>query len=213
MSLLRTPKAVVFDLDGTLIDSEALVKEAWFGACGQLGLTLTDAQFLSCVGMHREHNERQLRDFYGAEFDVDRFYTLTHTHVGDRVPALKPGVAELMQALDARALPFALATSSRREWVERNFAAHGLTHRFAAVVTRQDVLNGKPDPEPYLKAAALLGHAPGDILALEDSYAGVTSAHAAGCMTVMIPDLLAANDAMHGKARVVTSLHDVLALL
>lgn len=213
MSLPRRPKAVVFDLDGTLIDSEALVKEAWLVASGKLGVTLTEPQFLSFIGMHREHNEAQLRSFYGADFPVETFYAFAHAHVGERIAPLKAGAIELMAALDQSALPFALATSSRREWVERSFKEHGLTNRFQAIVARQDVINGKPDPEPYLKASQLLGHAPMDVLALEDSYAGVTSAHAAGCMTVMIPDLLAADDEMHAKAIVVSSLHEVRALL
>jgi beta-phosphoglucomutase-like phosphatase (HAD superfamily) len=97
--------------------------------------------------------------------------------------------------------------------VDRHFAAHRLTHRFKAVVTRQDVVNGKPDPEPYLKASALLGAAPMDVLAIEDSHPGVRAAHAAGCMTVMAPDLLAADDEMRAKALVVRSLHDVIVLL
>lgn len=213
MSLPRQPKAVVFDLDGTLIDSEALVKEAHFAACDQLGFAMSDAQFLSLVGMHREANDALLLTYYGADFPLERFIEATRAQVGERVAPLKAGALELMQALDDLRAPFALATSSRRPWVERHFAAHGLTSRFRAVVTRDDVANGKPDPEPYLKAARLLGFAPMDVLALEDSHPGVRSAHAAGCMTVMIPDLLSADAEMHDKARIVTSLLDVRALL
>lgn len=213
MRLPRKPRAVVFDLDGTLIDSEALVKDAHFAACAEIGVAMTDAQFLSLVGMHREANDLQLKGYYGDDFPLEHFISLTRAHVGDRVAPLKPGALELMDALDALALPFGLATSSRRPWVERHFAAHALTPRFRAVVTRQDVLEGKPHPEPYLHASKLLGAAPEDVLALEDSYAGVTSAHAAGCMTVMVPDLLLADDEMHAKALVLTSLSDVPKLL
>jgi HAD superfamily hydrolase (TIGR01509 family) len=204
----------VFDLDGTLIDSEPLVKDAHFAAIAQMGLSMSDAQFLSLVGMHREANDIQLRSFYGDDFPLQDFIAATRAHVGERVAPLKPGAVELMARLDELALPFGLATSSRRPWVERHFAAHGLTERFAAVVTRQDCVEGKPHPEPYLNAARLLGRAPGDVLALEDSYAGVTSAHAAGLMTVMAPDLLAPNDEMRAKAiAIVDSLHDILPLL
>lgn len=213
MSLPRRPKAVVFDLDGTLIDSEALVREAHFAACAQLGVTMTDAQFLALVGMHREANDAQLLGYYGPDFPLEHFIAATRAHVGERVAPLKPGALELMDALEGLALPYGLATSSRRPWVERHFAAHGLVERFGAVVTRQDVVNGKPDPEPYLKASQLLGAAPAAVLALEDSHAGVRSAHGAGCMTVMVPDLLAADEEMRAKARVVASLHDVRALL
>ncbi|MBC7768780.1 MAG: HAD family phosphatase [Phycisphaerales bacterium] len=213
MSLPRKPLAVVFDLDGTLIDSEALVKEAHFAACAKLGFSMSEAQFLALVGMHREANDAQLKLYYGADFPLEAFIAETRAHVGERVAPLKPGAAELMDALDDLALPFGLATSSRRPWVDRHFAAHGLGGRFRAIVTRQDCIDGKPHPEPYLNASRLLGAAPINVLALEDSHAGVRSAHAAGCMTMMIPDLLAPNDEMRKKARVVASLHDVLALL
>jgi HAD superfamily hydrolase (TIGR01509 family) len=213
LKLPRKPRAVVFDLDGTLIDSEALVKDAHFAACAELGVTMTEAQFLALVGMHREANDLQLKGYYGDDFPLERFIELTRAHVGDRVAPLKSGALELMDELDARALPFGLATSSRRPWVERHFAAHALTPRFRAVVTRQDVVEGKPHPEPYLHASRLLGFEPGDVLALEDSYAGVSSAHAAGCMTVMVPDLLAANDETRAKALVVPSLFDIRALI
>lgn len=213
MRLPRKPIAVVFDLDGTLIDSEALVKEAHFAACAQMGVTMTDAQFLSLVGMHREANDLQLKAYYGDDFPLEQFIAATRAHVGDRVAPLKAGARELMDALDELALPFGLATSSRQPWVERHFTAHGLTDRFHAVVTRQDCIEGKPHPEPYLNASRLLGAAPGDVLALEDSYAGVASAYAAGCMTVMIPDLLVATDTERARALVVESLDDVLGLL
>lgn len=213
MKLPRTPLAVVFDLDGTLIDSEALVKEAHFAACGELGVTMSEAQFLSLVGMHRDANNESLRAFYGSDFPLERFHDATRAFVGERVAPLKAGAVELMLALDDLALPFGLATSSRRPWVERHFSAHGLTERFRAVVTRQDVENGKPYPDPYLRASELLGASPLDVLAIEDSHPGVRSAHGAGCMTVMVPDLLAADDEMREKALVVNSLADVLRLI
>lgn len=213
MTLPRRPRAVVFDLDGTLIDSEALVKDAHFAACAQMGVAMSDAQFLALVGMHREANDLQLKSYYGDDFPLEDFIGRTRAHIGERVAPLKAGAVELMDALDELSLPFGLATSSRRPWVEKHFAAHGLTERFRAVVTRQDCVEGKPHPEPYLNAARLLGAAPMDVLALEDSYAGVRSAVDAGCMTVMVPDLLAATDEQRGAALVVTSLHEVRALL
>ena len=213
MKLPRQPLAVVFDLDGTLIDSEALVREAHFAACDQFGYAMSDAQFLSLVGMHREANDALLKQFYGEHFPLEDFIAATRAHVGDRTAALKPGALELMDALDEMALPYGLATSSRPPWVDRHFAAHGLTNRFRAVVTRLDCVEGKPHPEPYIKAAAALGAAPEFTLALEDSHPGVRSAHAAGCMTVMIPDLLPANEEMRAKAHVAGSLHEITGLI
>lgn len=213
MSLSRIPKAVVFDLDGTLIDSESLVREAYQRTCAQFGVSMTDAQFLALVGLNRDDNDVNLRGYYGQDFPLDDFHAANRAFLLERIAPLKAGVLEILDALDKREIPYALATSSGPPWVERHFTAYTLAHRFKAVVTRADCENGKPHPEPYLKAAALLGAAPADVLALEDSHAGVRSAHAAGCMVVMVPDLLAANDEMHSKAeRIAETLHDVAAM-
>jgi beta-phosphoglucomutase-like phosphatase (HAD superfamily) len=80
-------------------------------------------------------------------------------------------------------------------------------------VTRQDCVEGKPHPEPYFNAARLLGAAPMDVLALEDSHAGVASAYGAGCMTVMVPDLLTPTDENRAQVLIVNSLRDVVGLL
>jgi HAD superfamily hydrolase (TIGR01509 family) len=214
LTLPRKPLAVVFDLDGTLIDSEALVREAHFAACDKLGYAMSDAQFLSLVGLHREANDAQLKGFFGEDFPLEDFIAATRAHVGDRVAPLKDGAVELMDALDEMALPYGLATSSRRPWVDRHFAAHGLSHRFGTIVTRLDCTEGKPHPEPYLRAATALGFEPMQVLALEDSHAGVRSAHAAGCMTVMIPDLLPADEEMRARVlRVAGSLHEIVDLI
>jgi HAD superfamily hydrolase (TIGR01509 family) len=214
LTLPRKPLAVVFDLDGTLIDSEALVREAHFAACDKLGYAMSDAQFLSLVGLHREANDAQLKGFYGDDFPLEDFIAASRAHVGDRVAPLKPGAVELMDALDEMTLPYGLATSSRRPWVDRHFTAYGLAERFRAIVTRLDCVEGKPHPEPYLKAAAALGFEPTHVLALEDSHAGIRSAHAAGCMTVMIPDLLPADGEMRARVlRVAGSLHEIVGLI
>ena len=119
MRLPRRPQAVVFDLDGTLIDSEALVKEAHFAACALMGYTMSEAQFLALVGMHREANDLQLRSYYGDDFPLDDFIANTRAHVGDRVAPLKPGALELMDVLDELALPFAWQSRASKQFARR----------------------------------------------------------------------------------------------
>jgi len=212
--LPRQPKAVVFDLDGTLIDSEALVLDAYMAAADRHGVPFTHAQFLTLVGRHRQHSEMKMREYFGAAFPLEAFYATVGEFFGDRSAPLKPGVGALLDRLDASATPYALATSSGPGWVNKHFAAHSLAERFRGVVTRDDVTHGKPHPEPYLKASTMLGHAPGDILAIEDSPTGVASAHAAGLMTIMAPDLIEPDDETISRVlHVVRSLDDVSALL
>lgn len=214
MSFPRPPRAVVFDLDGTLIDSEALVRDAYFHTSRQFGVSMTEAQFLSLVGLNRDDNDVKLRDYWGADFPLAQFHEVNRAHLLNQTAPLKPGVFEALEHVERLRLPCALATSSGPAWVERHFNAYSLASRFSAVVTREDCANGKPHPEPYLKAAAALGAAPANVLALEDSHAGVRSAHAAGCMTIMIPDLLAPTEEMRAKTvHIIETLHDVGVLL
>ena len=212
--LPRRPKAVVFDLDGTLIDSEALVLDAYMAAANRHGVPFTHEQFLTLVGRHRQHSEMKMREYFGETFPLETFYASVAEHVGDRHAPLKPGAAALFDRLDALGTPYALATSSGPGWVEKHFRAHRLGERFRGIVTREDVTHGKPHPEPYLKASTILGHLPPDVLAIEDSPTGVASANAAGLMTLMVPDLIQPDDETRARVlHVGQSLEDVLALL
>lgn len=212
--LPRRPSAVVFDLDGTLVDSEALVLDAYMAAARHHGIPFTHEQFLSLVGRHRQHSEMKMREYFGATFPLENFYASVTEHIGDRAAPLKPGVAALLDRLDALRTPYALATSSGPGWVSKHFSMHRLGDRFRGVVTREDVMHGKPHPEPYLKASIILGHPPAGILAIEDSPTGVASAHAAGLMTIMIPDLIQPDEETRARAlHVGASLDEVLNLL
>lgn len=212
--LPRRPRAVVFDLDGTLIDSEALVLEAYMAVAAAHRVPFTHEQFLTLVGHNREVSERRMVEYFGADFPMQAFYASVAAHVGDRYAPLKEGVAEVLDELEAMGAPFALATSSGPGWVQKHFTAHKLWPRFRGVITREDVTHGKPHPEPYLKASTMLAHLPADIVAVEDSPAGVASAHAAGLMTILIPDLIQPDDETRGRAiHVATSMRDVLEML
>jgi HAD superfamily hydrolase (TIGR01509 family) len=213
-ALPRAVKAVVFDLDGTLVDSESLVREGYFAAARRFAIPFTESQFLTLVGKHRAENDAQLRAMFGEDFPLEAFHAEVVAEIGDQVAPLKKGAAAMMARLEAERISFALATSSGRGWVERIFRTHDLASRFAAVVTRDDVENRKPHPDPYLKAAAALGAAPWDALAFEDSPAGFAAAHAAGMMTVIIPDLIAPDAEMRERALLIAhSLDEARAMI
>jgi HAD superfamily hydrolase (TIGR01509 family) len=123
-------------------------------------------------------------------------------------------VLELLDTLDQLRLPRAVATSSSRQTAERHLIASNLSNRFDAIVGRGDYTAGKPAPDPFLKAAELLGVEPRQCLALEDSYNGIRSASSAGMMTVMVPDLLEPTDDIRVLCTLVAAdLHEVSRLL
>ena len=217
MTLPRAIHAVVFDMDGLLVDTETLVRDAVMAQVEDMGLDLPMPVFLSLVGTNHATSNVILQDHFGDGFDLDDFHARWVTRfrvVAEAGIALKAGVVELLDHLDAAGLPYAVCTSSPHREVDRNLAPYGLKDRFAAIVAAGDYPRGKPHPDPFLAAAAALGVAPEHCLALEDSHNGVRAAHAAGMMTIMVPDLLEATDEIGALCvQVLGDLHEVRALI
>jgi len=208
----RPVRAVVFDMDGLLVDTEAPVRDALMSASAAIGRELPLSVFMSMVGTTGAHSDRILVEHFGEGFELEPYLAevrrLLEISFDIGVP-LKPGAAELLALLDEVGLPKALVTSSSRPAVDRHLPAE-VVARFSTLITSESVERGKPHPEPYLKAAAALGIAPSDCLALEDSHNGIRSAHAAGMMAVMVPDILSATEEMHEKCvAIARSLHEV----
>lgn len=185
-------QGVLFDLDGTLIDTEALCNDTGVAACRALGLDVDLAFFETLAGIHDAERARLISAHTGAPVDAPAFFDLwdrlTYDRMTDGIP-LKPGAAALLGHLSGLGVPMAVATSSRREPARAKIAAAGIAPYFAAVITVDDVARAKPAPDPYLAAAAALGLAAGRCLAFEDSETGAAAARAAGCTVVQVPDI------------------------
>lgn len=193
MRFPRPVAGVVFDMDGLLIDTEALWRDVQLAEAQAQGLDLPLEVIQSLIGKRWQVNRRILLDHFGPDFDVDAYAaSVSRRHAAEcrSGVVIKAGVHELLDLLDALDLPRAIATSSDRQVVIDRLGPAGLLDRFGAVVANEDCAEGKPHPEPYLNAARALGVDPTGCLALEDSYSGIHSAHAAGMMAVMVPDLL-----------------------
>ncbi len=213
----RPIQAVVFDMDGLLIDSESLVREGMLRAAAQVGIEMPVSLCASMVGLPMAQSLALIREHYGPDFDLDAYLAAERRQIEALFAEgvmLKVGVRELLDHLDLAGLPRAVATSSGRGAVDAHLGHAGILGRFDAIVSREDVARHKPNPDPFLRAAALLQVDPEACLALEDSHNGVRAAHAAGMMTVMVPDLLDPTEEMHAKCvHIAESLHEVRALL
>jgi HAD superfamily hydrolase (TIGR01509 family) len=217
MSLPRKVKAVIFDMDGLLFDSESVYRDAMFATAADMGVELPDHLFRRLVGVPWAGNVVMMIEHYGPDFDHEAFRveaTRRFHVVADAEICLKAGVIEILDQLDAQALPRAVCTSSLHATVQHHLGQHGLLARFDALVAQGDYSRGKPAPDPFLTAAERLGVDPVDCLALEDSHNGVRAAHAAGMMTIMVPDLLDPTEEMQSLCvRIAHDLHEVRALL
>jgi HAD superfamily hydrolase (TIGR01509 family) len=217
MSLPRPVAAVVFDMDGVLFDTETLYEKAALAAAREVGIPMTSEFFRSTVGSPSAVVRAQVLERYGSDIAIDQLWDISRRifrELTETREILKPGVVELLDLLDELGLPRAVATSSVRPTVDRHLHKHGLVDRFHGIAAQGDYDRHKPHPDPFLKAAALLGVAPQDCLAVEDSHHGVRSASSAGMMTVMVPDLLPATDEICALClHVVPDLHAVRRLI
>ena len=217
MTLPRRVLAVVFDMDGLLVDTETMFRDVMMEASRRRGVDLPLEVFLRMVGLQHEASRTVAIDHFGPGFDYEPWIAETWSLARARIEigvVVKAGVVELLDFLDAVDIPRAVATSSGHATVARQLGPSGLLERFHTVVAAGDYARGKPNPDPFLVAAERLGVDPGACLALEDSHNGVRAAHAAGMMTIMVPDLLEATDEMRGLCvTVAETLHGVVSLL
>jgi HAD superfamily hydrolase (TIGR01509 family) len=209
----RPIRAVVFDMDGLLVDTEALIRDLTVAAAARFGVEFPEHVFMRMVGLPNAASDAVAREHLGPDFPLDALWAAVNVelHAACAVGvALKAGVVELLDHLDEARVPRAIATSSSHASVQRTLGPSGILSRFDAVVAAGDYPRGKPSPDPFLVAAERLATAPELCLALEDSHNGVRAAHAAGMMTVMVPDLLAPTDEMREKCLAIAdSLHHV----
>jgi HAD superfamily hydrolase (TIGR01509 family) len=183
--------AVLFDMDGLLVDSEPLWLDVETAVMARLGSGWTEADQMQLLGGSLDRTVRYLLAKATRPVSPEVVAEWLMSGMAERVRAhgvpVRPGAPELLAEVRELGLPHALVTSSERSFMEVVLASTGM--RFDALVCADDVSATKPDPEPYLLAAKLLGVDPGRCFALEDSPNGVASAEAAGCRVIAVPSL------------------------
>ena len=185
-------EAVLFDMDGLLVDTEPLWFETETEVMARLGAPWTKEDQEHLLGGSMEHTvgyllSKAARPAPPAEVARWMMEGMLRRAADGRV-IIRPGARELLTEVAAAGIPHALVTGSQREFTDAVIASTGLS--FPVTVTGDDVVRPKPDPEPYLLAAKLLDAAPERCVALEDSPSGVTSATGAGCQVIAVPSLL-----------------------
>lgn len=184
-------RAIVFDLDGVLLDTESADFAAWKRAYREHGQVLPGDRWVAAIGSDETRFDplAELRRLVGERFDEEAMQRARRAHRDALTARLRPcpGVVELLDAAERAGVATAVASSSERGWVEGHLDGLGLRHRFSVLRCREDVARVKPDPALYRAAVEALGVAPHEAVAIEDSPNGLAAAVEAGLFTVAVP--------------------------
>lgn len=192
MTLLEgRARALIFDLDGLLVDSEPIWFEVEGGFLRELGHTWTHEDAAQCMGQGTPNTLQIWRERFGVDVDIPRDTERIVDRMIARAPdmQLKPGALAVVQAGRRAGLPMAVASSSPRRLIDAVLEAKGLRSYMDAVVSGQEVARGKPAPDVFLRAAELLGVSASESVVLEDALAGAKAGHAAGARVLAVPTI------------------------
>ena len=206
-------QAVVFDLDGLMVDSESLAEWAWSQVLAGYGHRLDEQTFRDVLGLRVADSARVIRDKFQLPITFEQAHAERDKLFLDAVPTRLracPGLYPLLDELAARKLPLALATSGHRQYVNLALRTLGLEDRFRASATGDEVAQGKPAPDIYRLAAERLDISPARCLALEDSLLGAESALAAGMACAVVPTRWTASLEFPVACRIFSSLDEVM---
>lgn len=188
-------KHIIFDMDGTLIDSERMIISKWKDVAAEFHIPNIEETLMQCIGINSHETEMLFYRIYGEDFPYHKYTDMVsrrfHEDIETNGLPVKPGTYQLFQFLKENHYRIGLASSTREAVVREEMKSIGLLDYFHVVVGGDMVSNSKPHPEIYLTAAKLLGVSPNQCYAVEDSPNGIRSAYQAGMATLMVPDLIA----------------------
>lgn len=194
-------------MDGLMIDTQRVATRSWKRAARVFGFTLTDEINFKLIGRNVLDSNSILTKELGNEFPVNDCRNLMMKIYSEDISkngiSLKPGLLNLLSYFKEYSIDYALATSTSRELTLQRLEMTKLINRFQIIVTGDDVVNGKPDPDIYLKASLLLKTPPSSCIVLEDSFAGIRGAYNAEMIPIMVPDLLEPSDEVRSLAHAV----------
>lgn len=185
-------KAVIFDVDGTLLDTERIYMQAWKAAAAEQGYVMPDRVLQMTRAVNTKDAARIFEEEIGNGFSYAKTrpirVRIAEEIIARESPILKPGVLELLAYLEEKGIRLAVASSTNTQTTREHLAASGIADRFEVIVGGDQIVNGKPHPDIFLRAAELLGEAPENCMVVEDSPAGIRAGAAAGMKVILVPD-------------------------
>lgn len=211
-------KAVVFDMDGVLFDTEILCMKSWLAVAERNHLQGMEEVFPKCIGLNSNDSRQIVLEAYGKDFDYPRFREQAAAWQREYLEQyglpVKPGMEEILDWLKNSHYKVALASSTRSSSVFSHLQQAGIRDAFSVVITGDMVEHSKPRPDIYLLACRELGVKPEEAYAVEDSPNGIRSAYGAGMKAVMVPDMIQPDEEMRRLSTVILKdLREVLAYL
>ncbi len=211
---MREWHAVIFDMDGLMLDTETLARRAWTRAMADLGLEIPNETYVKLIGRTVDDVRKIIAEEMGADVPFDEISRRKSEYMDQEIAAngipLKPGLLELLDWLDAQRIPKAVASSTHRQTLARKLELVGLYDRFPVQVCGDEIEHGKPAPGIFLVAAEKLGARPEHCVVLEDSEPGIVAAHRAGMIPILVPDQVSPSPVATAQAfRVLDSLVQV----
>ncbi len=212
------PELIIFDMDGTMFDTEQISKESWMRASNEFGYDLTEGLFNITIGINLQDTRKIFMDHFGDQYPIDAIYKrriiISEEIIKEKGVPVKSGLSDLLDYLETKTIKKAVATSTNRNRAHDLLKRAGVIDAFDFIICGDQVTRSKPDPEIFQKAASHLACHAEKTMVIEDSQAGIEAAARAGMIPLMVPDILEPDETTKKRVyKLVNNLAEVIEVL